>query len=53
MKKKEYLHFRQVCIKVDLKYHHFKLEFVNSGLYFVQDKNNFIYPLLHEDPEKK
>ena len=22
--------------------HHFKLEFVDSGLYFVQDENNFI-----------
>ena len=26
--------------------HHFKLEFVDSGLYFVKDENNFIYPLL-------
>ena len=33
-------------MKVDLINHHFKLEFVHSGLYFVQDENNFIYPLL-------
>ena len=26
--------------------HHFKLEFVESGLYFVQDENDFTYPLL-------
>ena len=26
--------------------HHFMLEFVDSGLYFVQDENNFIIPLL-------
>ena len=26
--------------------HHFMLEFVNSDLYFVQDKNNFKNPLL-------
>ena len=26
--------------------HHFMLEFVDSDLYFVQDKNNFINPLL-------
>ena len=25
---------------------HFELEFVHSGLYFVQDENNFIYPLI-------
>ena len=33
-------------MKVDLINHHLKLVFVNSGLSFVQDKNNFIYPLL-------
>ena len=42
MKEKIYLYFRYVGIKVD----HFKLEFVNSGLYFVQDENDFINPLL-------
>ena len=26
--------------------HHFMLEFVDSGSYFVQDENNFIIPLL-------
>ena len=26
--------------------HHFMLKFVDSDLYFVQDKNNFINPLL-------
>ena len=26
--------------------HHFKLEFVDSGLYLVQNENNFINPLL-------
>ena len=26
--------------------HHFMLEFVDSDLYFVRDKNNFINPLL-------
>ena len=29
-------------IKFDLINHHFKLKFVNSGLYFVQDGSNFI-----------
>ena len=34
-------------IKFDLGInHHFKLEFVDSGLYFVQDENNFIDPFL-------
>ena len=33
---------KYVGIKVDLINHLFKLEFVNSGLYFVQDENNFI-----------
>ena len=32
--------------KFDLINHHFKLEFVYSGLYFVQDENNFICPSL-------
>ena len=32
---KIYLYFRLVGIKVDLINHHLKLEFVNSGLYFV------------------
>ena len=35
-----------VGIKFDIITHHFMLEFVDSGLYFVQDQNNFIYPLL-------
>ena len=26
--------------------HHFMIEFVDSGLYFVHDENNFITPLL-------
>ena len=33
-------------IKFDIITHHFMLEFVDSDLYFVQDKNNFINPLL-------
>ena len=33
---------------IDLINHHFKLEFVDSGLYFVEDENNFINPLLQE-----
>ena len=33
-------------IKYDFINHHFKLEFVDSGFYFVQDAYNFIYPLL-------
>ena len=32
--------------KFDIITHHFVLEFVDSDLYFVQDKNNFINPLL-------
>ena len=35
-----------VGMKFDLINHHFMLEFVDSGLYFVQDENNFIHPLL-------
>ena len=31
---------------MDLINHNLQLEFVDSGLYFVQDENNFIYPLL-------
>ena len=46
MKEKIYLYVRWVGIKVYLINHHFKLEFINSGLYFVQDENNFINPLL-------
>ena len=33
--KKIYLYFRYVGIKFNLINHHFKLEFVDSGLYFV------------------
>ena len=33
-------------MKIDFITHNFKLEFVDSGLYFVQDGNNFIYPVL-------
>ena len=35
----------QVEIKFDFINHHFNLEFVDSGLFLVQDENNFIYPL--------
>ena len=35
-----------VGIKFDFINHHFKLDFVDSGLYDVQDENNFIYPSL-------
>ena len=45
MKKKIYLYFRWVGITFDIINHHFMLEFVDSGLYFVQDENNFINPL--------
>ena len=38
---KKYLYIRLDFIK-----HHFKLELVDSGLYFVKDEINFIYPLL-------
>ena len=31
----------------------FKLEFVDSGFYFVQNKNNFIYPLLQVGSDEK
>ena len=33
-------------IKFDIITYHFMLQFVDSDLYFVQDKNNFINPLL-------
>ena len=53
MEKKIYSYFRKVLMKViflkvqvDLINQHFKLEFFNSGLYFVQDENNFINPVL-------
>ena len=46
MKKKIFLYFSQVGIKFDIITHHFMLEFVDSDLYFVQDKNNFMNPLL-------
>ena len=39
IKKKIYLYFRYVGIKVDLINYHLKLEFVHSGLYCVQDEN--------------
>ena len=41
-----YLYIRQVGIKFDFIDHDLKLEFVDSGLYFFQDENYFIYPLL-------
>ena len=41
-----YLYFSQVSIKVDLINHRLKLEFVNFGLYFVQDEDHFTNPLL-------
>ena len=46
MKKKIYLYFSKVGIKFDIITHHFMLEFVDSDLDFVQDKNNLINPLL-------
>ena len=33
-------------MKFDIINHHFLLEFVDSGLYVVQDENNFTNPLL-------
>ena len=33
-------------IKFDFINHHFKLKYVDSGLYFVKDENSFINPLL-------
>ena len=44
MKKKMCLYLRYVGIKFDIINHHFMLETVDSGLYFVQDENNFIKP---------
>ena len=35
---KMYLYFRKVGIKFDLINHGFKLEFVDSGFYFIQMK---------------
>ena len=46
MKKKIYLYFRKVGIKFDIITHHFMLEFVDSDLYFVQNRNHLINPLL-------
>ena len=51
--KKIYLYFRQVRIKFDLINHDFQLELVDSGLYFIQDENNFIYPLLQAGSDEK
>ena len=42
----KYIFIFKVGIKFDLINHHFKLEFVDSGLYFVQDENCSINPLL-------
>ena len=44
--KNKNLYIRKLGIIFFFIYHHFKLEFVDSGLYFVQDENKFIYPLL-------
>ena len=38
-------------VKFDIINHHFMLEFVDSGLYFVQDEKNFINPLLQVGSE--
>ena len=40
-------------MKFDIIGHHFMLEFVDSGLYFVQDENNFIHPLLQVVSDEK
>ena len=40
------LFFFAVMARDDIINHHFMLVFVDSGLYFVQDENNFINPLL-------
>ena len=53
MQKNIYFYFRQVGIKFDLINQHFKLEFVDSGVYFVQDENIIIKPLLQEGSNKK
>ena len=45
MKKKIFI-FKVGRHKFDLINHQFKLEFVDPGLYFVQDENNCINPLL-------
>ena len=39
--------------KFDLKNHDFTLELVDSGLYFVQDINNFIHPLVGSRSDEK
>ena len=46
MKKNIYIYIRYVGIKFDIITHHFLLEFVDSDLYFIQDKNFFINSLL-------
>ena len=43
MEKNIYLYLRLVGLKFDLLNHVFKLEFADSGLYFVKDENNLIY----------
>ena len=50
MKKKIYLYFRKVGITFDILTHHFMLESVDPDVSFVQDKNNFINPLLQVGP---
>ena len=35
-----------ILLKLNFINHNFKLEFVDSGLYLVQDENNLINPLL-------
>ena len=42
---KKYLHIRLEGITFFIN-HHFQPEFVDSGLYFVQDEKKNIYPLL-------
>ena len=42
----KYLYFSKFGRKFEFINHNFKLVFVNSGLYFVQDENNFVYLLL-------
>ena len=46
MGKNIYLYFRQAGIKIDIINQHFLREFVGYDLYFVQDENNLINPLL-------
>jgi len=40
IEKKIYSYLRHIGTKLNFINHHFKLEFVDSGLYFVQDENN-------------